>query len=449
MPSQPKVEYISLAEAAKLSPYSKEYLGLRARQGKLKAVRIGRNWATTKSWLKQYVQSAEESKSGTSEIKFVNAKLQQETQPLKLPAQIPGVAVPSPIEISLPVKGIFKSLKEAAKLTPYSKEYLGLRARQGKLKALKVGKNWFTTKEWLDLYIKESEDFKNALRETAFGRMKYVATPANLPILQRPGLGLRFELGLRPGLDRTLQVFKLTGAFALVLLFTVVIHGLDLGTKTENVILQTPNYVKDFSQGFDRGVQKLALKTHDAVQGFGNGFNTGLPTAIASLPDFARQANESVQSFSSGFSAGLANPASVETLANDYAQWLGEQVISLPEAYTSLDQKISEGLKNDAQAFTQGYENLNHKVTQGIRNNVTSLARLSSEKLSLAKDVVGNALSNTVGGIKARIARVSEEPRPQPEPETMPEAGPQEEAGPSQEAELQKEAGLQAEESAE
>src|SRR3989344_9110681 len=102
MPSQPKVEYISLAEAAKLCPYSKEYLGLRARQGKLKAIKIGRNWVTTKSWLKQYLQTAEDSKSGVREIKFVNAKLQQETQPLKLPTELPGVAVPSPIEISLP-----------------------------------------------------------------------------------------------------------------------------------------------------------------------------------------------------------------------------------------------------------------------------------------------------------------------------------------------------------
>ncbi len=49
------------------------------------------------------------------------------------------------------------SLKEAAKYCPYSQDYLKLRARQGKLKAVKMGRNWFTTREWLEMY-------KNAIK---------------------------------------------------------------------------------------------------------------------------------------------------------------------------------------------------------------------------------------------------------------------------------------------
>ena len=45
------------------------------------------------------------------------------------------------------------SLMEASRLCEYSQEYLSLRARQGKLKAVKMGRNWFTTKEWLDEYV--------------------------------------------------------------------------------------------------------------------------------------------------------------------------------------------------------------------------------------------------------------------------------------------------------
>lgn len=48
-------EYISLAEASKLCIYSQEYLSLRARQKKLKAVKIGRNWVITQQWLENYV----------------------------------------------------------------------------------------------------------------------------------------------------------------------------------------------------------------------------------------------------------------------------------------------------------------------------------------------------------------------------------------------------------
>lgn len=47
------------------------------------------------------------------------------------------------------------SLKEAAKHCDYSQDYLKLRARQGKLKAIKIGRNWFTTKTWLNEYIKD------------------------------------------------------------------------------------------------------------------------------------------------------------------------------------------------------------------------------------------------------------------------------------------------------
>ncbi|OGY76898.1 MAG: hypothetical protein A2240_02070 [Candidatus Jacksonbacteria bacterium RIFOXYA2_FULL_43_12] len=50
--------FISLQEAGKYSPYSQEYLSLRARQGKLKAVKRGRNWFTTKEWVREYVVSS-------------------------------------------------------------------------------------------------------------------------------------------------------------------------------------------------------------------------------------------------------------------------------------------------------------------------------------------------------------------------------------------------------
>ncbi len=47
--------YISLTEAARGTPYSQEYLSLRARQGELKAVKIGRNWVTLPEWVEEYI----------------------------------------------------------------------------------------------------------------------------------------------------------------------------------------------------------------------------------------------------------------------------------------------------------------------------------------------------------------------------------------------------------
>lgn len=53
------------------------------------------------------------------------------------------------------------SLKEATKYCSYSADYLKLRARQGKLKSIKMGRNWFTTKEWVEEYLQKSLDAQN------------------------------------------------------------------------------------------------------------------------------------------------------------------------------------------------------------------------------------------------------------------------------------------------
>lgn len=46
------------------------------------------------------------------------------------------------------------TLKEAAKHSPYSQEYLSLLARRGRIEAIKIGRNWHTKKEAIDDYIK-------------------------------------------------------------------------------------------------------------------------------------------------------------------------------------------------------------------------------------------------------------------------------------------------------
>jgi len=57
-----KEGYISLKQAAKNSPYSQEYLSLRARQGKLKSIKLGRNWATKQEWVNEYINNTQEQK---------------------------------------------------------------------------------------------------------------------------------------------------------------------------------------------------------------------------------------------------------------------------------------------------------------------------------------------------------------------------------------------------
>src|SRR3989344_7883312 len=49
----------------------------------------------------------------------------------------------------------FISLQDASREGPYSQEYLSLLARRGKIFAKKIGRNWYTTREALDDYLKK------------------------------------------------------------------------------------------------------------------------------------------------------------------------------------------------------------------------------------------------------------------------------------------------------
>ncbi len=49
------------------------------------------------------------------------------------------------------------SLNEAAKLTNYSQDYISLLCRQKKMKGTKIGRNWVTTKEWVENYINRTK----------------------------------------------------------------------------------------------------------------------------------------------------------------------------------------------------------------------------------------------------------------------------------------------------
>lgn len=51
----------------------------------------------------------------------------------------------------------YLSLSELAKQTPYSAKYLNLLVRQGKLEAHKEGRNWLSSKEGIERYVKDRE----------------------------------------------------------------------------------------------------------------------------------------------------------------------------------------------------------------------------------------------------------------------------------------------------
>jgi hypothetical protein len=81
------------------------------------------------------------------------------------------------------------SLLEAARLCSYSEPYLRLRARQGKLKSIKLGKKWMTTRIWLDEYQKRVEDWRaagEAKKSVIMPVAAYAAPPSELERVMPP-----------------------------------------------------------------------------------------------------------------------------------------------------------------------------------------------------------------------------------------------------------------------
>jgi len=83
------------------------------------------------------------------------------------------------------------SLQQATKLCKHSQEYLSLRARQGKLKAIKFGRNWVTKKQWVEEYLSGTESYKNNLndkkkvkkeKKRVESGTRLVGPPKNLPV---------------------------------------------------------------------------------------------------------------------------------------------------------------------------------------------------------------------------------------------------------------------------
>jgi len=67
-PTNEKQQFLSLAEAAKLTPYSAEYLSLLARKGLIAAVKIGKDWHVTPEALNQYMALVKSRKRGRKRI---------------------------------------------------------------------------------------------------------------------------------------------------------------------------------------------------------------------------------------------------------------------------------------------------------------------------------------------------------------------------------------------
>ncbi|MDP2918410.1 MAG: helix-turn-helix domain-containing protein, partial [bacterium] len=173
-----KIKYISLAEATKYCDYSQEYLSLLARRGLMPAVKIGRNWFTTREDLVHYIQKTA----------IHNGEIDSQSI----------------------------ALVDAAKEFGLSIDYLRDLALKGNFRAEQVGQAWFTTRQDIENYfkdfprpVKKISQFQKEHREDIAPNVRNVGIFASRPIL-------RFALGAALALLLAfLNIFMITeGAMA-------------------------------------------------------------------------------------------------------------------------------------------------------------------------------------------------------------------------------------------
>jgi hypothetical protein len=164
------------------------------------------------------------------------------------------------------------SLQEATKYCSYSQEYLSLRARQGKLKTMKFGRNWVTKKEWLEEYFKNVEEYKNFNHKNLTS--KFVSVDSKLidskevkkvyPVENLPVKIKTHRLFLKPALKPR---FIFVMALVFVLLITEIVFGKDslkYGFETLDP------FIANFSQTVDFAGAKIGQSFSESFVNVGD-----------------------------------------------------------------------------------------------------------------------------------------------------------------------------------
>ncbi|MAF59775.1 hypothetical protein CL631_02945 [bacterium] len=132
--------YISAKRGAEITGYTQDYIGQLCRGAKIPCKRIGSNWYISGGDLKDY-------KSGKS------PKL-----------QIPSTQLPT--DSSFVEEGVkYVSSKVAAEITGYAQDYIGQLARNGKIKAKQVGRQWYVAQNELVWHQESASAYNVGLKQ--------------------------------------------------------------------------------------------------------------------------------------------------------------------------------------------------------------------------------------------------------------------------------------------
>jgi|GEM_PF-1040035 len=224
----------------------------------------------------------------------------------------------------------YLSLKKATEFCSYTQEYLSLRARQGKLKAVKFGRNWVTRKDWLQEYLETineyNQRFNNFVTEITeeneiTEEKKIVLPPRNLPV------------------ENPLKLRRLV--FSSVLVFTLLISGFAFG-KINSILVE--NFAAgDVPEIFNK-VKSFSDEVVILSAELAENFNRGVAAEFENL-------NLKIENSGKSFSSSVYS-ASVGELLGEYGQWIIQNYLAVNDF---VEQKLTQAGRAVAEPFVRTY----------------------------------------------------------------------------------------------
>ncbi len=415
-------DYISLQEATKYCDYSQEYLSLRARQGKLKAIKFGRNWVTKKEWLDEYLKndSRKYKKVERPAISFSNIFKQPKLR-YALRYAIAGVLVFSLLTIGV----VFDFNKDTLLL---SKDIL-----------IKTG---------TELSIAASDTMLNIVKEMRIGSNQIAA---NLKSIKKPSLpelpGLSIPNISIPDIDlHPIQDFKDTMAFISDIeipeieipdvklpkieipkiafpelafpeieippvraILTKAIGGSIVNSKTflNQSLIKINKSVDEWSQGIIAISDTLEAETKNFF------YNLGASILLTS-EDAKYFLAEAVEGASDDIKYGL-------NIFQKFSRWYGEQAVIVSKIIKEEPSNIGDKIVNTGITFKQGYQSANDivekKLSQAYKFLVSPWGERPEEKeeIVVEKEKTDEEIKQKLEVLQARIEKMEREGLPQKE----------------------------------
>jgi hypothetical protein len=271
----------------------------------------------------------------------------------------------------------YLSLQKAAHGTPYSKDYLSLRIRQGKLQAVKMNGKWFTTQGWLNEYYKRVEEF----HEKRSSLKEYEHEPQETHEIkerfQQQGRAHAIPGSQRNRFGSILRQYASAGVSYVVLPLVIggVVAGLSIHVATS-----------------ERSMQEIVEEPHMVAREFGEVllWQAEQYTTIASFASLLDAANSTVQRFNKNLAEALFLPTPELRLVIPTPPPTPPPTLTEPSPPTRSDQRVGAPIQN-IERITQ-IEPI-REITKEVRTEVRTIDSDSISTLNTLRSDVATVLA--------------------------------------------------------